>query len=296
MKIAVIDYKKEPKRSSLELIESIVKHGHEPVYLKTPLLDAVISQSGVKVYHSTEEVVVDAAVLRGVGFAMSLEILMKRIGVLEALASRIPVVNNPLKSLIARDKWICLLRLHLNGLPVPETLVTENPFAAMRFSRDKKKVVYKPLMGSLGLGSTLIEDPDLAFNVSRGLISIGQPSYYQVYLEKPGYDYRVFVVGDRVIGAMKRVSTQSWKTNIAQGAGGIPVRESEEPYVYELGLKAVKILGLDYAGVDVAYDKASGRYYILEVNAFPQWEGLRNATGVNPPDYIIEYVEEKARR
>ncbi|ADV65363.1 ATP-grasp domain-containing protein [Desulfurococcus mucosus] len=296
MRIAVVDYKKEPRKGSLELLDSISRHGHEAVYLKTPMLDATVSRSGVKVYYSTEEVRVDAAILRGLGFITSLEALVKRIGVLEALASLIPVVNDPSRSLVARDKWRCLLHLHLKGLPVPETLVTENPFTAMRYVREKQLVVYKPLMGSLGLGSTLIHDPDLAFNVTRGLMNIGQPSYYQVFLDKPGYDYRVFVVGGRVIGAMKRVNPYSWKTNVAQGAGGVAVKESEEPEVYELGLKAVEALGLDYAGVDVAYDKATGGYYILEVNAFPQWEGLRSATGVNPPDHIVEYVVEKARK
>lgn len=296
MRIAVIDYKKDPRKGSLELMESISRHGHEPVYLKTPMLDAVLTPGGIKVYQSTEEVSVNAAILRGIGFITSLETLMKRIGVLEALASQIPVINDPSKSLIARDKWRCLLHLYLNGLPVPETLVTENPFTAMRYVKDKHIVVYKPLMGSLGLGSTLVQDPDLAFNVTRGLMNIGLPSYYQVYLEKPGYDYRVFVVGEEVIGAMKRVNPYSWKTNVAQGAGGVPVSEKEEPEVYELGLKAVKILGLDYAGVDIAYDKDTRRYYILEVNAFPQWEGLRNATGVNPPDYIVEYVIEKIKK
>jgi len=296
LKIAVIDYKKEPRKGSLELMDSISRHGHEPIYLKTPMLDALITREGVKVFESTNEVKVDAGILRGIGFITSLEALMKRIGVLEALALSTPVINNPSRSLVARDKWRCLLSLHANGIPVPETLVTENPFTAMRYVKEKHIVVYKPLMGSLGLGSTLVQDPDLAFNVTRGLMNIGLPSYYQVYLDKPGYDYRVFVVGERAIGAMKRVNPYSWKTNVAQGAGGVPITEREEPEVYELSLKAVKVLGLDYAGVDVAYDKNTERYYILEVNAFPQWEGLRSATGVNPPDHIVEHVLEKARK
>jgi ribosomal protein S6--L-glutamate ligase len=295
MKIAVIEYRKTPPQSAQEILEAIERHGHDPLYLKAHMLDARLTESGIRIYHGEDEVDVDAALLRNLGLFLSLDTFLKRIGVVEALASKVPVVNHPSSALLARDKWRCLLKLHLAGLPVPETLVTENPFSAMRFTREKLKVVHKPIIGSLGLGSSLISDPDVSFHITRSLKNMGFPSYYQVYLEKPGYDYRVFVVGDRVIGAMKRVSS-SWKTNIAQGAVGVKVNESEEPELFKLALKAVKVLGLDYGGVDVAYDLKTQKYYILEVNAFPHWEGIRRATGVNPPDHIVRYVIEKTKR
>jgi len=295
VKIAVIEYRSTPPKSALELIEAIERRNHTPVYLKAHILDAVITGGDISIYHGREEVNIDGAILRNIGFFLSLEVFMKRLGVLEALAQKTPVVNNPLASFTARDKWRCLLRLSTHGIPVPETLITENPFSAMRFVTSRKKAVLKPIMGSLGLGSTLISDPDTAFTISRSLKNIGIPSYYQIYLEKPGYDYRVFVVGEHVIGAMKRVSSY-WKTNIAQGAQGIAVKAEEEPEVYELALKATRILGLEYAGVDIAYDTSTQKYFVLEVNAFPHWEGLRRATGVNPPDFIVEYVVNKAKR
>jgi len=295
VKIAVVEYRKNPPVTAQELIDAVKRSGHVPVYLRAHMLDARITGKGVEIYYGSEIVNVDAALLRNIGLFLNLDTFIKRLGVLEALANEVPVVNNPTATLIARDKWRCLLRLYLNDLPVPETLVTENPFSAMRFTMEKKVVVYKPLMGSLGLGSTLISDPDLSFHVTRSLKNLGLPSYYQVYLEKPGYDYRVFVVGNTVIGAMKRVSS-SWKTNIAQGATGIPVSEKEEPEPFNLALKATKTLGLDYAGVDIAFDTKTSKYYILEVNAFPHWEGLRRATGVSPPDIIVNYLISKVKR
>ncbi|MEM0002477.1 MAG: RimK family alpha-L-glutamate ligase [Desulfurococcaceae archaeon] len=295
MKIAVIEYRKTPPATARELMKAIEVKGHTPVYLKAHLLDARLMNRSIEIYHGNEIVEVEGALLRNFGLFLNLDTFLKRLGVLEALANKIPVVNNPSATLITRDKWRCLLRLHLNNLPVPETLITENPFSAMRFTMEKKAVVYKPLMGSLGLGSTLIKDPDLSFQVTRSLKNLGLPSYYQVYLEKPGYDYRIFVVGDDAIGAMKRISN-NWKTNIAQGAVGLPVRESEEPEPFQLALKATKVLGLDYAGVDVAYDVKTDKYYILEVNAFPHWEGLRKATGVNPPDAIVNHLINRIRK
>lgn len=295
MKIGVIEYRKEPVGTVKELIDAVASRGCEPVYIKTHLLDAIISESGVKLYYKGQVVDIDAALLRNLGLFMNVDTFLRRLGALEALASLVPVVNHPLATLVSRDKFRCLLKLYLGGLPVPETLVTENPISAMRFVAEKSITVYKPLTGSLGLGSLLVSDKDLAFYITRGLKNIGLPSYYQVYLEKPGYDYRVFVVGDSVIGAMKRVSP-TWKTNIAQGAQGIPVRENEAPEVYSLALKATKVLGLDYAGVDIAFDMKTEKHYILEVNAFPHWEGLRKATGVNPPEVIVDYLISKVKR
>lgn len=294
MRVAVIDYREPPPRTAIELLESIKNRGAEPVYLKAHLMDALISDK-VRVLYKGEEVGVDAALLRNLGFFMTMEVFAKRLGVVEALASEVPVVNSPSAAMIARDKWRCLLLLKKGGLPVPETLLTENPFVAMKFVEGHGVAVYKPIIGSLGLGTALLSDPDIAFHITRGARGFGIPAYLQKYLRKPGYDYRVFVVGDRVIGAMKRVSP-SWKTNIAQGARGVAVREGEAPEVFELAIRAAKLVGLEYSGVDIAYDEETGEHYILELNAFPNWEGLRASTGVNPPDHIVDYIINKARK
>ena len=157
------------------------------------------------------------------------------------------------------------------------------------------KAVFKPIIGSLGLGSVLVDNPDTAYQLSRSLYAFKLPIYIQRYIEKPGYDIRVFVVGDRVISAMKRVIECGWKTNIAQGARGVAISEKDYPDAFELAIKAAKVLGLDYTGVDIIVDH-DGNYYIIEANASPLWRGLWMATGVNAAEYIIEYLEETYRR
>ena len=296
MRIAVIHYRSTPTLSSKELIDAIKVLGHEPVYLKIHELDAYVDKGEILVKRFDDEIEVDGAIVRSIGMHLSLDAYMKRIGVLEALSTRAFVINKPTAITYTRDKWRSLLRLALNNIPVPPTVITENPFTAKRFIERHGRAVYKPLMGSLGLGSTLIEDPDLAYHVTRSLMNLRIPSYYQVFLEKPGFDFRVFVVGDNVVGAMKRVVDSGWKTNIAQGAHGVKVTYNEYPEVYEIALKTVSILELDYAGVDVAYDTTSDKYYVLEVNAFPQWQGLKTATGVDVAKHIVSYVINKIRR
>jgi len=172
LKIGIIDYRREPPRSVNDLFEAARKRGVEAVYLKLPLIDALIDDGKIFVKQRDELVNIDGAVLRGIGLVMSLDVFEKRLGVLEALASTIPVINKPLNALVAKDKWRSLVRLALHGLPVPDTMITENPFSAMKYAQSKRKIVYKPLTGSLGLGSALIEDPDLAFQTARSLMNM----------------------------------------------------------------------------------------------------------------------------
>ena len=295
MKILLIHYRTNPPWSVNELIKACNTLGLRYEYLKIGELDSIINNGKVTVKHHTEEITGDGAVVRGLGLKLGIDLFMKRIGVLEALAQSMPVINPPESITYTRDKWRSLLRLVRHGIPVPSTMITENPFSAKRFLEEHRKAVFKPLMGSLGLGSTLINDPEIAFHITRSLININIPSYLQSYIEKPGYDIRVFVVGDQVIGAMKRKSTH-WKTNIAQGAIGENLDIKKYPEIEELSIKSAKILNLDYAGVDIIHSGENGEYYVIEVNAFPQWKGLKQATGVDPAIHIIKHLVDKIKR
>ncbi|MCD6300655.1 MAG: RimK family alpha-L-glutamate ligase [Staphylothermus sp.] len=295
MKILLIHYRTNPPWSVEELIKACNFLGYRYEYLKIGELDSIISNNEIIVKHHANKISGEGAVVRGLGLKLGIDLFMKRIGVLEALEQSMPVINSPKSITYTRDKWRSLLRLARHGIPVPPTMITENPFSAKRFLEEHRKAVFKPLMGSLGLGSTLINDPDIAFHVTRSLINVNIPSYYQSYLEKPGYDIRVFIVGDRVIGAMKRKSVH-WKTNIAQGAIGENLNIQDYPELEELSIKSTKILGLDYAGVDIVYDKNTEKYYVIEVNAFPQWKGLKQATGVDPAIHIIKHLMDKIKR
>ncbi len=295
MKILLIHYRTNPPWSVNELIRACNTLGLRYEYLKIGELDAIITNKEIIVKHHADKINGDGAIVRGLGLKLGIDLFMKRIGVLEALAQSMPVMNSPESITHTRDKWRSLLRLVKHGIPVPPTMITENPFSAKRFMEEHGKAVFKPLMGSLGLGSTLVNDPEIAFHITRSLINVNIPSYLQSYIEKPGYDIRAFVVGDQVVGAMKRKSTY-WKTNIAQGAIGENLDIKKYPEIEELSIKSTKILKLDYAGVDIIYDKNTEKYYVIEVNAFPQWRGLKQATGVDPAIHIIKHLVDKIKR
>ena len=296
MRIGIIHYRSTPPWSVQDLIRAIEELGHTPVYIKIQEMDAEIRDREIRVYARKTPVELDSAIIRSLGLTPSLELFFKRIGVIEALEHSVPVINSSRSIIDTRDKWRSLLKLMMNGVRVPPTIVTENPFVAKDFVEKTGKAVFKPLIGSLGLGSTLIEDPDIAYHISRSLLSLRLPSYFQEYIEKPGYDLRIFVVGGRVIGAMKRVTSGGWKTNIAQGARGVKVTEKEYPDEFQTAIRTAEILGLEYTGIDIIIDKKTGDHYVIEANAFPLWRGLKEATGIDPAKSIISYLIEKTRR
>ncbi len=269
--------------------------GHRPVYVVNSFLSVAIDGDGCRVYVGQRCFDVDAVIVRSIGRNLSLEVFLKRIAVLQQMEYDGIVVVNPVEGLLkARDKYMSLLVLSRNGIPVPRTLLTENSFTALHFlERISGRGVVKPLIGSLGLGSFYVDGTDMGFRVFSAVSSLGQPIYLQEYIEKKyGRDMRVFVVGERVVAAIYRISPNSWKTNIAQGAK--PVVAEIDKEVARMAIRATRVLGLEYSGVDIAED--SRGYFVLEVNASPQWRGLQKATGVDPAPYIVERVVELVKR
>ncbi|MEM4691393.1 MAG: RimK family alpha-L-glutamate ligase, partial [Desulfurococcaceae archaeon] len=140
-KIAVIHYRTNPTESSRELLNAIEESGHIPVYVKIHEIDALLGKDGVALMKLNDKLDIDGGVVRSLGFGLTLEQFFKRIGVLEALETNAFIINKAQAISITRDKWRTLLALFKNGIRVPDTVVTENPFTAMRFCEKWGRVV-----------------------------------------------------------------------------------------------------------------------------------------------------------
>ena len=100
--------------------------------------------------------------------------------------------------------------------------------------------------------------------------------FYLQSFVKASHDYRVFVVNNHAIAAMKRTG-DSWLHNAALGAKCAACNEAD---VMEIALQAARVLEIDYCGVDVIRDE-NGQLFVLEVNSIPAWRGLQSVTGIN---------------
>lgn len=137
---------------------------------------------------------------------------------------------------------------------------------------------------------TRVSNRDVAYRVFRAL-ELGRYVYYlQEFVPHQCKDIRVFVVGGKVIAAMERQGA-SWKTNVSQGAKGVPVPLNDT--LSDLSLRAVQAVGAVYAGVDLLPVR-EGVYTVIEVNGIPGWRGLKAATGVDAAEHLADYVLREA--
>ena len=218
----------------------------------------------------------------------SLEQVVFRMDVLHRLEVRgIPVLNPPRALETCVDKYLATARLEAAGLPVPPTAVCQDADSALEAFADLGgDVVVKPLFGSEGRGMVRISDPELAWRTFRTLERTQCVLYLQQFIRHPGWDLRVFVLGGRVLTAMRRYANGGWRTNIAQGGKGEVVRLSAEEE--RLALAAATAVGTPVAGVDLL--PGPGGWYVLEVNAVPGWRALAPVTGVDVAAEMVRFL------
>lgn len=209
----------------------------------------------------------------------STEQITARLGLLHALRELgVKVMNDARAVERCVDKSTTSFLIAQAGLPTPRSFVGENR-AQMQALVDSAPgdMVLKPLFGAQGRGIRRIParaplpEPD----------KVGGIYYLQDFIAPKvageHQDWRVFVIGGTVAGAMLRRSP-GWITNIHQGAVGVPAPFDARAHDY--AIRATAAVGADYAGVDLIED-AEGRLHVLEVNSMPAWKGLQRATEID---------------
>jgi RimK family alpha-L-glutamate ligase len=219
--------------------------------------------------------------------AGSLEQIIFRMDALHRLEkSGVRVVNSASGIERTVDKYYTSFLLADAGIPTPRTLVTEDFETALAACREMGDVVVKPLFGSEGKGLVRASDEETAYRILRAWELNRYIFYIQEYLSHFQRDIRAFVVGDEVVAAMVRRGT-GWKTNFSRGAELEPIRL--DPALEELAIRAARLLGLDYAGVDLM-PAENGKTYVIEINSIPGWRGLQSTTRENIAHHVVDYV------
>lgn len=276
-----------------QLYSACKRHLGKPILTRIMDLSAYIGSDGSRFWQADRLLdQVDICFLRSFGPG-SCEQVTKRVSMIEHLElSGTLMINSTCAYRKTKDKYSMTYTLARAGLPVPKTYVTEMAHWAYRRSQGLK-TIFKPIVGSLGIGSMKFDDVDMAFNAYARLERLGQPLYIQEYLEKPNRDIRAFVIGEDIVASMYReVSPSEWKTNVGQGAKTYTAELSTE--LQELAVKSAKALNLSYAGVDIL--ETSHGPVVLEVNAAPSWQGLQRTTGVNISDKLAAFASDHVKK
>jgi len=286
MKIGILT-RNQNSWSSTQLREALARRNVSNICLRFTQLAARVSykpylnSSNTRV---TEEL--DALIVRPIGKG-SLEEIIFRMDVLHRLERLgLCVVNPPRAIELCADKYAILSILEENDIRVPRTIVTENIQEALRaFYELGGDVILKPIFGSRGVGSTRITDAEIATTVFKAITFYHGVIYLQEFVPHGLSDIRAFVVGNRVVAAMKRHS-DTWKTNYSQGAK--PVSLKLDYSLEEIAIKTADLAGCKVAGIDIL--ESSAGPLLVDVNSQPGWKGLQSVASINIADEIVDFI------
>jgi ribosomal protein S6--L-glutamate ligase len=285
--VVVIGDSPIPDRPSRDLVIYARSAGLNATYVPISRISVKVDKEGSLAVIRDRPFKVDGVFLRSLGVLIDVETFFRRTIAIRLLENSGSVVINPLDGLLrTRNKLETTVILRNNGLPVPDTVGTEDILYAYDIAKRMREVVIKPLQGSRGYGAVKVDDADVAFQIMKTLLTFKKPIYLQKYIEKPNRDIRVMVIDGEVFGCMMRVALNGqWKTNIAQGAVGKPCINVDKS-VMEIAIKSVESLGLVYGGVDIGEGRDG--YVVFEVNGSPDWAELTAVTGKNPAKALVE--------
>jgi len=196
----------------------------------------------------------------------------------------------------SRDKLRSLQLLSREGLGMPVTGFAHSTkdIDGLLEIVQGPPVIIKLLEGTQGVGVVLAETRKAAESVIAAFRQLDANILVQQFIrEAKGADVRAFVVGRRVVAAMRRQAPPGeFRSNIHRGGTAEAIKLSAEER--RVAVKAARTLGLSVAGVD--FIPSGEGPLVLEVNSSPGLEGIEGATGVDVAGAIIEFLERSAVR
>jgi ribosomal protein S6--L-glutamate ligase len=139
----------------------------------------------------------------------------------------------------------------------------------------------------------LAETKKAAESVIEAFMGLNANIMVQEFIkEAGGSDIRCFVVGEKVVAAMKRTAKEGeFRSNLHRGGRADIVKLTPEER--STAVRAANILGLNVAGVDIL--RSHHGPVVMEVNSSPGLEGIETATGKDIAGLIIEFIEKNAK-
>ncbi|MDQ3962109.1 MAG: lysine biosynthesis protein LysX [Thermoproteota archaeon] len=209
------------------------------------------------------------------------------------------VINRFEVGQICGNKLITSIRLAESKIPTPKTQFAFSAESGLETIKNTGfPVVLKPVVGSWGRGIYPLRDLETANMIIEMREEDDSPLsriyYIQDMVDRPPRDIRCIVIGDQVLTAIYRYSSQSeWRTNVALG-GKVelaPITKEME----DLALGAAEAVGGGILGVDMMEDKNRG-LVVHEVNNTVEFRGAASVSKADIPNQMIEYAVKQARK
>ena len=274
--------------STNSLVQAAIKRGHNVRVVDPVNCDVFIEKGKPVIYYRNKELKYIDAVIPRIGSSITYQgkVLISQ---LEAMDVFTTLSAEALS--VSRDKLLSLQKLTLAKLDFPKTIFAcqyQSTQAAINYLGGVP-IIIKFVEGTQGLGVVLAETKNAVESMIDAFNGLKAPILLQEYIkESKGSDIRVFVVGEKIIGAIKRQGGKGeFRSNLHRGgSASIAILTQEEKRV---AIEAAKILSLNIAGVDIL--RSNRGPLVLEVNSSPGLEGIELVTKKDIAKEIIRYIE-----
>ncbi len=290
MKIAILS--RGPKLySTRRLKEAAESRGHEARVLDTLACSIEVAHGSPRLYYKNKKLADYDAVIPRIGASIT----FFGTAVLRQFEQLGTFCVNPSHAIsVSRDKLRALQVLSRHKIGIPTTLFVRHVSEILPGIERMggPPVVVKLLEGTQGIGVILADSTKVAEAIIETLAGPAKMSVLlqQFVAESKGRDVRAFVVGGRVVAAMRRTASgDDFRSNIHRG-GSAEVVELDEEY-QRVAVHAAQIMGLRVAGVDLLEGRDGP--VLMEVNSSPGLEGIEAATGVDVAGEIIALIEDE---
>ncbi|SEL78389.1 ribosomal protein S6--L-glutamate ligase [Atopomonas hussainii] len=287
MKIAVLS-RNAKLYSTRRLIEAGEARGHEMVVVDTLRCYMNIASHKPQIHYNSAPLEDFDAVIPRIGASVT----FYGCAVLRQFEMMgVAPLNESVAITRSRDKLRSLQLLSRKGIGLPITGFAHSPddIPDLIDMVGGAPLVIKLLEGTQGIGVVLAETQKAAESVIEAFMGLKANIMVQEYIkEAGGADIRCFVVGDKVIAAMKRqAKAGEFRSNLHRGGSSSLIKITPEERM--TAIRAAKVMGLNVAGVDIL--RSNHGPVVMEVNSSPGLEGIEQTTEKDVAGIIIEYLE-----
>jgi ribosomal protein S6--L-glutamate ligase len=290
MKIAILS--RNPRLySTRRLVEAATQRGHEARVIDVLRCYMNIASHRPSIHYKGAELGPQDAVIPRIGASVTFygTAVLRQFEMMNTYT-----LNESVAITRARDKLRSLQLLGRKGIGLPLTGFAHAPDDVQDVIKmlGGAPLVIKLLEGTQGIGVVLTETDKAAESVIEAFMGLKANILAQEYIrEAGGADIRCFVIGDKVVAAMKRQAKPGeFRSNLHRGGTASLIRITPEER--STAVRAARILGLNVAGVDIL--RSNHGPVVMEVNSSPGLEGIEGATGKDIASTMIQFIERNA--
>lgn len=220
----------------------------------------------------------DFAVMRDYNYSIGIQ--LENLGV--------KVINSTQSMMNAQNKAVTSQLLVKNSVSTPKFMFTKNKNYPLTYEYfGFKKFVMKKIDGSQGIGVYLIENEE---DYNKAYDEINDEYYCQEFIDFSfGSDIRAYVLGNKVLGCVKRISDNSFKSNFS--LGGRVEKYDLNDSIREISIDAAKAAGLDFCGIDLLFTQDS--YTVCEVNGNAGFRTITSVSDVDIPLELFKWINDE---